>query len=96
VHRELALPAPPAAATKLRLGLSARVDRPSTGPKAPIQKAFFDDLSLTLGGKGVPLVNPGFEAEKLRMGLDTAALAAYRERVAECLEQCLAMLAKSK
>jgi hypothetical protein len=96
VRRELALPAPPAAATKLRLGLSARVDRPSTGPKTPIQKAFFDDLSLTLGGKGVPLVNPGFEAEKLRMGLDTAALAAYRERVAECLEQCLAMLAKSK
>ena len=92
--REVTLPAPPPTATTLRLGLSARVQKPSE-PKGPLQKAFFDDLSLRLGDADVPLVNPGFEAQHLQLNFDPAALVAYRERVAECLEQCNLVLHSS-
>lgn len=92
VKCELVLPVAPPASATIRLGLGVHVDRPSTDAKSPIQKAFFDDLALQVGGAAPPLVNPGFEAEKLRLGLDPAPLAAFRQRVAECLEQCRAVL----
>lgn len=92
VKRQLTLPPAPLAATTLRLGLSARAKTVSSDPKAPLQKAFFDDLSLQVGENEVSLVNSGFEAERLRLNLAPATLLAYRERVAECLEQCVQTL----
>ena len=89
VHSELPLPAAPAEAATLRLGLSARLQSTASGSNPPTPKAFFDDLTLQLAGAAVALANPGFETEKLRVGLDPAPLEAYRARVAECLEQCL-------
>lgn len=91
-ERELALPPAPSAATTLRVGLTARAETLSTDPKAPVQKVFCDDLALHWGQTAVPLVNAGFESEKLRLGSDPAALVAFRERVAECLEQCTLVL----
>jgi hypothetical protein len=92
VRRQLAVPPAPPAATTLRLGLSARAKTVSSEPKAPMQKAFFDDLSLQVGEAETPMVNLGFEAERLRLNLAPTALLAYRERVAECLEQCMQAL----
>lgn len=89
VRRELGLPAAPPAATTLRLGLTATAGTPSDSPESPLQKAFFDDLELCIGQTGVPLCNPGFEAEALRIGDDSSQLLSYRERVGECLEHCL-------
>lgn len=89
VRRELKLPAAPPAATTLRLGLTAKVEELSVDPKSPLQKAFFDDLALCVGETGAPLVNPGFEADGLRVNVDPVQLLEYRHRVAECLEQCL-------
>jgi hypothetical protein len=89
VRRELSLPAPPPSAATLRLGLTAKVEKPSVDPESPLQKAFFDDLALHIGETGVPLVNPGFEADALRVNVDPEPLLDYRDRVAECLEECL-------
>jgi hypothetical protein len=89
---EAVLPAAPAAAVTLRLGVTARAKTLSTGPKARVQKAFFDDLTLRVGEATVPLRNGGFESERFHLGAEPAALAAYRQRVAECLEQCQLLL----
>jgi hypothetical protein len=89
---ELAVAPAPSEAATLRVGLVARAKTLSTDAKAPLQKAFFDDLTLRVGDAAVPLVNAGFESERLRLGNDPAALAAYREGVAECLEQCVSAL----
>lgn len=89
---ELALsPAPPSAKT-LRVGLNARAETVSADPKTPLQKAFFDDLALKVGDNSRPLLNADFESEPLHLGSDPAALASYRERVADCVEQCSSAL----
>lgn len=92
VKRELALPPSPPGAKTLRLGLFARLDTASDDPKAPLPKAFFDDLAVRVGEAEVTLVNPGFETERLRVNFDPEALLIYRNRVAECLEQCVRAL----
>jgi hypothetical protein len=89
---ELLLPVAPPEATALRVGLTARATTLSSDPKAPLQKAFFDDLTLRVGEAAVALRNSGYESERLRLGAEPAALAAYRARVAECLEQCQLLL----
>lgn len=89
---ELALPLAPADAKALRVGLTARAQMVSVDPKAPLQKAFFDDLTLKVGEiSGLP-INGNFESERLRLGADSAALGSYRERLAECVEQCVSAL----
>lgn len=89
---ELTLPPAPAGATTLRVGLNARAETLSSEPKTPLQKAFFDDVALKIGERSTPLANGDFESERLHLGADPAALAAYRERVAQCLEQCTSVL----
>lgn len=92
VKRQAALPPAPVAATTVQFGVSARVERLSPDPKAPLQKVFVDDFALRVGEAEVALVNPGFESERLRLNFDPAPLLAYRERVAACLEQCVQAL----
>jgi len=89
VRRQVTLTEAPRSARTLRVGLSAEVESTSEDQGSPLRKAFFDDLSLQMGEDEVPLVNSGFETERLHLNLDPAALLAYRERVAECLEQCI-------
>lgn len=92
VELRVALPPAPSSATSLRLGLHARVKTPSADPQSPLQKAFFDDLAVQVGDDEQPVVNPGFEAERLRLNLDQAMLLDYRQRVGECLDQCMLSL----
>lgn len=89
---ELTLPPAPADAKSLRVGLNARAATLSSDPKAPLQKAFFDDLTFKVGDISGQLINGDFESERLRLGADPLALAAYRDRVAQCLEQCISVL----
>ena len=59
---------------------------------APLQKVFVDDFSLRLGDRAVALINPGFEAEKLRLNFDPLPLLDYRDALADCLEECVTAL----
>lgn len=85
------IPAAPAATKMLRIHLSAVAATPSTDP---LQKAFFDDLSLRRAGKEQPLVNPGFESVRLWLTHDPKPLLEYRERVGECLDRCARALGR--
>ena len=95
VKREVALPEPPAGAKTLRVGLTARCETASADAKSPLQKTFFDHLTLRVGASDAPLVNPGFEADALRVNVDPAPLLEYRDRVAECLERCMIVLRRT-
>jgi len=89
---ELLLPVAPPEATTLRVGLTARAKTLSSDHRVPLQKAFFDDLTLRVGEAAAALRNSGFESERFHLSADPATLAAYRQRVAECIEQCQLLL----
>lgn len=95
VERTVTLPPAPPAARTLHLGILAQTKTPASGPNAPLQKVFVDDFSLRLGDRAVALVNGGFEAEKLRLNFNPSPLLAYRDALADCLEECVTALGAS-
>jgi hypothetical protein len=92
VERTITLPPAPAAARTVHLGIQAQTTTPASDPSAPLQKVFLDDFSLRRGDRAVALINPGFEAEKLRLNFDPFPLLAYRDALADCLEECVTAL----
>ncbi len=92
VELKITLPPAPPAARTLHLGIQAQTTTPAAGPNAPLQKVFVDDFSLRLGDRAVALVNPGFEAEKLRLNFDPLPLLDYRDALADCLGECVTAL----
>jgi hypothetical protein len=87
----ITLPGAPVGSHTLRVSLVAVAANES---RDPLQKAFFDAISVTENGEPVALVNPGFENQRVWLTDDTQAYSAYRRAVAECLEQCARALGR--
>ncbi len=89
VQCTISIPQMPPTASTLRISL---VGIAANDSQDPLQKAFFDNISVTEDARPVTLDNPGFEEQRFWIAEDPDAYGAYRRAVAECLEECARLL----
>ena len=85
----ISIPQMPPNSSTLRISL---VGIAANDSQDPLQKAFFDNISVTEDGRPVTLDNPGFEEQRFWITDDPATYGGYRRAVAECLEECARLL----
>lgn len=85
VECTIALPRAPIGSHTLRVSLVAVAADES---RDPLQKAFFDAISVTENGEQVVLTNPSFENQRVWFTDDAQTYSAYLRAVAACLEEC--------